>query len=184
MLYREIIAVCSGIHTKHIKTLCGQNVEFVNVKPGGTYSNRWASNTRLLPKRAPSVSGPEGLRTAATCSSQQAKVGAFLKKPAVGQLEKTPRILRSPEVPGCVHKSTQPVAVLTCEHSPPHRTLHLKIHFCIILPSMSRSSEWDLPSKLSRGFPHSAHENSTRVGTAAFSRPRPLPYSCQLIVQY
>ena len=27
MLYREIIAVCSPIHTKHINTLCGQNVE-------------------------------------------------------------------------------------------------------------------------------------------------------------
>ena len=26
MLYREIIAVCSQIHTKHINTLCGQNV--------------------------------------------------------------------------------------------------------------------------------------------------------------
>jgi len=37
MLYREIIAVCSQIHTKLINTLCGQNVEFVNVKPGGTY---------------------------------------------------------------------------------------------------------------------------------------------------
>ena len=32
MLYREIITVCSEIHTKHINTLCGQNVEFVNVK--------------------------------------------------------------------------------------------------------------------------------------------------------
>ena len=32
MLYREIIAVCSEIHTKHINTLCGLNVEFVNVK--------------------------------------------------------------------------------------------------------------------------------------------------------
>jgi hypothetical protein len=30
----EIIAVCSRIHTKHINTLCGQNVEFLNVKPG------------------------------------------------------------------------------------------------------------------------------------------------------
>jgi len=28
MLYREIIAVCSEIHTKHINTLCGQNVGF------------------------------------------------------------------------------------------------------------------------------------------------------------
>jgi len=39
MLYGEIIAVCSEIHTKHTNTLCGQNVEFVNVKPGGTYSD-------------------------------------------------------------------------------------------------------------------------------------------------
>jgi hypothetical protein len=27
MLYSEIIAVCSQVHTKHINTLCGQNVE-------------------------------------------------------------------------------------------------------------------------------------------------------------
>jgi hypothetical protein len=32
MLYKEIIAVCSQIHAKHINTLCGQNVELVNVK--------------------------------------------------------------------------------------------------------------------------------------------------------
>jgi len=32
MLCREIIAVCSQIHTKHINTLCGQNVELLNVK--------------------------------------------------------------------------------------------------------------------------------------------------------
>jgi len=32
MLYREMIAVCSEIHTKHIITLCGQNVEFLSVK--------------------------------------------------------------------------------------------------------------------------------------------------------
>ena len=32
MLYREIIAVCSQIHTKHINTLCEQNVELLNVK--------------------------------------------------------------------------------------------------------------------------------------------------------
>jgi hypothetical protein len=31
MLYREIIAVCSQIHTKHITTLCGQNVELLSV---------------------------------------------------------------------------------------------------------------------------------------------------------
>jgi hypothetical protein len=32
MLYREITAVSPQIHTKHIKTLCGQNVDLVNVK--------------------------------------------------------------------------------------------------------------------------------------------------------
>ena len=31
ILYREIIAVCSQIHTKHINTLCGQNVELLMV---------------------------------------------------------------------------------------------------------------------------------------------------------
>ena len=39
MLYREIIAVCSEIHTKHINTLCRQNVELLIVKPGGAYNN-------------------------------------------------------------------------------------------------------------------------------------------------
>jgi hypothetical protein len=37
MLYRKIIAVCSEIHPKHINTLCGQNVVFVNVKPGNSF---------------------------------------------------------------------------------------------------------------------------------------------------
>jgi hypothetical protein len=32
MLYKEIIAVCSETHSKHINTLCGQNVELLNVK--------------------------------------------------------------------------------------------------------------------------------------------------------
>ena len=32
MLYREIIAVCSQIHTKHTNALCGQNVGLLNVK--------------------------------------------------------------------------------------------------------------------------------------------------------
>jgi len=54
MLYREIIAVCSEIHTKHTNTLYGQNVprskhpykardytvwaerSYLNIKPGGT----------------------------------------------------------------------------------------------------------------------------------------------------
>jgi len=32
MLYREIMAVGSQTHTKHKNTLCGQNIELLNVK--------------------------------------------------------------------------------------------------------------------------------------------------------
>jgi hypothetical protein len=32
MLCSEVMAVCSEIHTKHINTLCGQNVELLNVE--------------------------------------------------------------------------------------------------------------------------------------------------------
>jgi hypothetical protein len=51
ILYREIIAVCSEIHTKHINPLCGQNVEFMSVKLGGKVSNiikRFMDNIKLL----------------------------------------------------------------------------------------------------------------------------------------
>ena len=30
MLYREIIDVCVHVHTKHVRALCGQNVEFLD----------------------------------------------------------------------------------------------------------------------------------------------------------
>jgi hypothetical protein len=56
MLYREIIAVCSQIHTKHINTLCGQNVEWLNVQlavhiasPGLQKSKQHYSNTNFFP---------------------------------------------------------------------------------------------------------------------------------------
>ena len=42
MLYKEIIAVCSETHIKHINTLFGQNRELLNVKPGGTYNDHRA----------------------------------------------------------------------------------------------------------------------------------------------
>jgi hypothetical protein len=42
MLCKGIIAVCAEIHTKLINTLCGQNVELLSVKAGGTYINHWA----------------------------------------------------------------------------------------------------------------------------------------------
>jgi len=37
MLCRQITAVYSEIHTKHMNAMCGQNVEFFKFKPGGTY---------------------------------------------------------------------------------------------------------------------------------------------------
>jgi hypothetical protein len=48
MLYRGIITVCSENHTKHINTLCGQKVELLCVKPGGTYGDHWALNVLYL----------------------------------------------------------------------------------------------------------------------------------------
>jgi len=44
MLYREIMAVCSEIHAKNKNTLCGQNVQLLNVKISGTHSNHWVLN--------------------------------------------------------------------------------------------------------------------------------------------
>jgi hypothetical protein len=40
LLYTEIIAFFFR-STQNTNTLCGQNVELVDVKPGGTYINYW-----------------------------------------------------------------------------------------------------------------------------------------------
>ena len=37
----ELVAVCSEIHTEHLNKLCEHDVEFLNVKHGGLYSNHW-----------------------------------------------------------------------------------------------------------------------------------------------
>jgi hypothetical protein len=47
MLYSEIIAVCSEIHTKHINTLCGQSPEYLNVTAGGIQSIHWTLKVKL-----------------------------------------------------------------------------------------------------------------------------------------
>jgi len=44
MLYREIIAVCSEIQTKHTKAAVRQKVGIFNVKPGGTHSDHCAEH--------------------------------------------------------------------------------------------------------------------------------------------
>jgi hypothetical protein len=40
-LCMETSAACSEVHTKHIFAFCGQNVEYLKGKHGGTYSNHW-----------------------------------------------------------------------------------------------------------------------------------------------
>ena len=45
VLHRAIITVCSEIHTKYLNAVCVQNVQGLNVKRGGPYSNHW------VPKR-------------------------------------------------------------------------------------------------------------------------------------
>jgi hypothetical protein len=42
MLYREIIAVCSEIHTKHINTAVWVKFRMFYVKIGDAYSKHWA----------------------------------------------------------------------------------------------------------------------------------------------
>jgi len=46
MLHSAIIAVCSEIHTKHINTQCGQNIELLTVEPCGNSNNQWAIKAR------------------------------------------------------------------------------------------------------------------------------------------
>jgi hypothetical protein len=46
MLFREIITVHSENHTKPISTMCGQIVELLIVKVGGTYGYHWALNCK------------------------------------------------------------------------------------------------------------------------------------------
>jgi len=50
MLYSEIIAVCSQIHTKHINTLSGQNLELLDVNLAVhivTTELEWAKTTNF-----------------------------------------------------------------------------------------------------------------------------------------
>jgi hypothetical protein len=54
MLYREIIAVCSEIHTKHTNKLCGQNVELL-ARSQILETRLLASNGGRLSSLGPSV---------------------------------------------------------------------------------------------------------------------------------
>jgi len=43
-LYLELSGVCVEFRTKHTNTMCGRNVDFLYVKPGGTFIDHWALN--------------------------------------------------------------------------------------------------------------------------------------------
>jgi len=53
MLYKEIIAVCSEIHTKQINVMCGQKVQLLNIKPVGAELN---IKIQFVPRSKHSVS--------------------------------------------------------------------------------------------------------------------------------
>jgi hypothetical protein len=71
MLYREIIAACSQIHTKHINTLCGQNVEFLHVEPAGTRSVPLGGSKGLTLSTMPVATGQPRATTRQVRSSQR-----------------------------------------------------------------------------------------------------------------
>jgi len=76
MLYREIIAICSEIRIKHINTLCGQNAEFVSVKPGTTRNNYHALKLPTQPVTHNSVTLPTE-----TFETRKRLLTHFLAKP-------------------------------------------------------------------------------------------------------
>ena len=53
MQHRDIIAVSSETHERHINAPCGQNVEHLYVKSGGIYSNH--SLAKWFNERSPNV---------------------------------------------------------------------------------------------------------------------------------
>jgi hypothetical protein len=42
MLFKEVVAVYSENHTKHISTFCEQNADFLIIKAAGTNNYHWA----------------------------------------------------------------------------------------------------------------------------------------------
>ena len=66
MLYREIIAVCSQIHTKHINTLCGQNVELyikIQTVPRRKHFSSALRMTQPSVRRVPGLSQGQNSRS-------------------------------------------------------------------------------------------------------------------------
>jgi hypothetical protein len=47
MLYSEIIAVCSQIHTKHMNAFCGYEAEFIIFKSSDMWVRNWVLSGSL-----------------------------------------------------------------------------------------------------------------------------------------
>ena len=87
MLYREIIAVCSQILTKHISTLCGQNVELLNVKTCGFLPLKCQYTNMKRKHEQPdlkynAIGSVPGLYTG--CSRFEHSLGHFVRNPNLG----------------------------------------------------------------------------------------------------
>jgi len=48
MLYREIITVCSAIHTKHINALCGHGIIYIQCVPRSKHSVSVIKTSQLI----------------------------------------------------------------------------------------------------------------------------------------
>ena len=107
MLYREIMVVCSEIHTKHINTLCGLNVELLSVKVVVRRVTTWLSRfTSLHFVSKPNFPQPSLLLVLSACL-------AVLKKTA------TPLPLQSPlQITPSTLYSTSITRYKNCTHHP------------------------------------------------------------------
>ena len=109
MLYREIIAVCFQIHTKHINTLCGENVELLNVKPSGTYSDHRVTNQHWLAGRP---------------FTKQLYHMALRGASCVATLPSASKVMTGSPTVGDLHRAAWPKAQesFNSYHSPPHHS--------------------------------------------------------------
>ena len=83
MLYTEIIAVCSQIHTKHINTLCGQNVAHHEPRPGvDPRPPQYRPATNLLTTAQPKVMKGSNARHHVSMNSSLLPSDIFVTKPS------------------------------------------------------------------------------------------------------